>query len=92
MLWLNPNFPIDPSLMELLAIPLSRQKTVASGWLSRAGGNPVHRKTPAKQVNFMALSASRVVFCWIPDCAGMTDFWTNGKSLLKKSPENVDVN
>jgi hypothetical protein len=26
--------------MELLAIPLSRQKTAASGWFSREGGNP----------------------------------------------------
>jgi hypothetical protein len=53
----------NPSLVELLANPLSRQKTAASGWLSRAGGNLVHRKTPAKQVNFRALSASQVVFC-----------------------------
>jgi hypothetical protein len=29
---------------------------------SRAGGNPVHRKTPAKQINLWALSATRVVF------------------------------
>jgi len=34
--------------MEQLAIPLSRQKTAASGWLSRAGGNPVI-KLPAQQ-------------------------------------------
>jgi hypothetical protein len=32
------------SLMELLANPLSRQKTAASSWLSRAGGNPANQK------------------------------------------------
>jgi len=38
----------ETSLMKLLAIPLTRQKTAASGWLSREGGNPA-RKNSAKR-------------------------------------------
>jgi hypothetical protein len=47
----NTDFPLDPSLMELLAIPPSRQKMAASGWLSQEGGNPA-KKQPAKRTKF----------------------------------------
>jgi hypothetical protein len=28
---------------------------------------------------------------WIPACAGMTDFWSNGKSRLKSSPSTEKI-
>jgi hypothetical protein len=43
----------------------------------REGGDSVYRKTPEKQVNFRALSASRVVFFWIPAFEGMTGLMEN---------------
>jgi hypothetical protein len=57
---LNPDFPLDPSLMKLLAIPLSRQKTAASGWLSRAGGNLAKNNTSRSEqhLDFVLLCRS----------------------------------
>jgi len=55
--------------------PLSRH--------SRAGGNPVDKKIPAKQDRREDLFASRSnCSCWIPACAGMTQLISSGVSGL----------
>ena len=55
--------------MELLAIPLSRQKSAVSGWLSGEGRNPAVYK---RAVRFCLRDAEKFLIEWIPAFAGMT--------------------
>ena len=51
---------------------------------SRAGGNPDDKKLLAKRDNIAILSATQgICVCWIPACAGMTEFCENGLFRLK---------